>query len=237
MDEHIEIDLKEFFSVLVKKIWIVLLCAVILGTSAYVYTLNFVAPMYKANVSIYVNNNSDRNGTTINSADLAVALRLVQTYVNIIQSDAVLDKVISETGLLLSADQVRAMITAEAMEETEMFKVTVTTPSAQMSADLANAIATVAPGEISNIIEGSSAKVIDHAKVPKKQASPNYVTSAALGAVVGAAVACLVILIQVASDKRIKSEEDLLKICDIPVMGVIPSLAAENKQREKKVRR
>lgn len=237
MNDHKEIDLGEYFKLLFKRIWLVALCAVLLGTSAMVYTKNFVTPKYQASVSIYVNNNSQKDGAYISSADLAVALRLVATYVNIIQSDTVLDKVIQETGLMLSTAQVRGMISAEAVGETEMFKVTVTTPNPQMSADLANAIADVAPGVISEIIEGSSAKVIDRAKVPAYRSSPSMTSNTMLGAVIGAALAMVIILLQMLMDVRIKNEEDLGKICQIPVLGVIPQLNTDAKTSGKKVRR
>lgn len=237
MNDHIEIDLGEYIKLLIKRIWLVALCAVLLGTSVLVYTKNFVSPKYQASVSIYVNNNSQKDGMAISSADLAVALRLVATYVNIIQSDTVLDKVIHETGLMLSTAQVRGMITAEAIGETEMFKVTVTTPNPQMSADLANAIADVAPNVISEIIEGSSAKVIDRAKVPTHQSSPNATTNAMIGAVFGALLAMLVILLQMLLDVRVKSEEDLNKICQIPVLGIIPQLNTDTKPSGKKAKR
>ncbi len=237
MSENIELDLREFFPVLLKKIWIVALCAVILATSVLVYTVNFVAPEYQASVSIYVNNNSGVDGKYIASSDLAVALKLVNTYITIIQSDTVLDKVIEETGLLLTAGQVRGMISAETMGETEMFRVTVTTPNAQMSADLANAIAAVAPAEISAIIEGSSAKIIDYAKVPKSQSAPNYTMNAVLGGIVGAVLAVLGILLQTMTDVRVKSEEDLVKLTQIPVLGVIPQLSSEPKTTGKQKRR
>lgn len=237
MGESVEIDLKDFFRVLLKRIWIVALCAILLGVSVFVYTLNFVTPKYEASVSIYVNNNSGTDGKYISSSDLAVALRLVATYVNIIQSDTVLDKVIAETGLRLTTNQVRGMISAEPIGETEMFKVTVSTPNAQMSADLANSIASVAPAEISGIIEGSSAKIIDYAKVPKAQSGPNYTKNAILGAVIGAALATVGILLYTLLDVRVKNEEDLTRICQIPVLGVIPQLSADTKATGKKARR
>lgn len=237
MNETVEFDLRELAKVVAKRIWIVALCAVIVGASVLVYTVNFVTPLYQANVTIYVNNNSTGDGTYISSSDLAVALRLVTTYVNIIQSNSVLEKVIDEAGLLLSADQVRGMISAEVIGETEMFKVTVTTPNPHMSADLANAIAKVAPDEISAIIEGSSAKIIDYARVPEGRSSPNYVTNTVIGALVGAFLAIVVILLQNLLDVRVKNEEDLQMICDIPVLGVIPDMNGDIKRKSKKGKR
>lgn len=237
MAETVEFDLREMFKVLLKRAWIVVLCAVIVGAAVLAYTVNFVTPQYTANVTIYVNNNSGRDNTYISSADLAVALRLVSTYVNIIQSNTVLDKVIEETGLMLTTNQVRSMISAEVVGETEMFSVTVTTPNPQMSADLANAIAAVAPGEIAEIIEGSSAKIIDYARVPTGRSSPNYATNTVLGAFVGAVLAIVVILVQNMMDLRVRNEEELVKICSVPVLGVIPDMANETKNTGKKARR
>ena len=237
MKEAVEFDLRELALTLFKRIWIIILCAVILGASALVYTANFVTPKYQSNVTIYVNNNSSIEGNYISSSDLAVALRLVTTYVNIIQSNTVLEKVIAETGLNLSTDQVRGMISAEVVGETEMFRVTVTTPNPQMSADLANAIARIAPDEISEIIEGSSAKIIDYARVPTSRSSPNYASNTVVGALVGAFLAIAVIVLQNALNVRVGSEDDLQKICEIPVLGVIPNLSEDVKDNRKKVRR
>ena len=236
-ENGIEIDLKEFFKVLLKKSWIIVLCAVLLGTSVLVYTMNFVAPQYQASTSIYINNNSGHTGQSVSSGDLAVALRLVASYANIIKSERVMNKVIEKTGLAISAGQMQGMVKAEPMGETEMLKVTVTTPNAQMSADIANAIAEVAPGEIKDIIEGSSAKIVDKAKIPQSPSSPNYTTSFVLGAAVGAFLVMGVLLLQMVTDARIKSEEDLAKICGIPVLGSIPQLNTGSQTTGKNKRR
>ena len=236
-ENGIEIDLKEFFKILLKKSWIIILCAVLLGTSVLVYTMNFVAPQYQASTTIYINNNSGHTGQSVSSGDLAVALRLVASYANIIKSERVLNKVASKTGLVLTAPQLQGMVKAEAMGETEMLKVTVTTPNAQMSADIANAIAEVAPSEITEIIEGSSAKIVDYAKVPGSPSSPSYVTSAVLGAAVGAFLVIGVLLLQMVTDARVKSEEDLAKICGIPILGSIPQLTTGPQTTGKNTRR
>lgn len=238
MQDGFEVDLREFFRLLVKRFWAIILCAVIAGTSVLVYTVNFVTPVYEASVAIYVNNNSRKDSATISSSDLAVALRLVATYVNIIRSDRVLDKVVAESGLSIPPQQLRSMISADAIGETEMFRVSVISPNPELSAQLANAIAKVAPAEISEIIEGSSAKIIDYAKAPQQPSAPNYLKYTFFGAAAGAVLAILALFLQVIMDTRIKTEEDLLRICTIPVLGAIPDLSADvQKKSGKNVRR
>lgn len=224
MRETVEFDLRNLLKILIKRSWIIFLCMVIVGASVLVYTVNFVTPQYKADVMMYVNNSTSNNNLGINSSDLAVALRLVTTYVTIIQSDNVLDKVIAEMELNLTTNQVRSMLSAAAVGETEMFRISVTSADPQLSADLANTIAAIAPDEITAIIEGSTAKVIDYAKVPKSQSAPNYTTNTIIGAAVGVILAILGILLHSMLDLTVHNEDDLTSAYSVPVLGIIPEL-------------
>ena len=123
MNDTVELDLRLLGGVLLKRIWIILLSAVIAGAALLVYTVNFVTPQYKADVTMYVNSNSSINSQYISSSDLAVAKSLVETYTNIISSNTVLEKVAEETGLGITAERIRGMLSATAVGETEMFKV------------------------------------------------------------------------------------------------------------------
>lgn len=233
MEETMEINLKEVCKALLKGAWIIMLCAVLVGGAVLAYTVNFVTPMYRASVTLYVNNGTNDTGT-ISSNSLAVQLQLVKSYVAIIGSDRVMEKVIGESGFNLTAKEISRMLSAEPVEETEMFRVNITSPDPQMSADIVNAIANVAPAEISEIIEGSSAKVIDYAKVPTSRTSPSYTTNAIAGALMGALLAAAVIVLRVCLDMRVKSEEDLMKICSVPVLGAIPDFTQMSKEDEKR---
>lgn len=236
MNETKEIDFKKILKALLKRGWIIVLCAILVGAITLVYTANFVTPMYTASVAMYVNNNNNNNTGNVSSSNLAVALQLVKTYVNIIQSDTVLDKVIEEAGVLLTPSQIRNMMSAESVNETEMFRVTITSPSAEMSAKIANTIADVAPAEISAIIEGSSAKVVDYARVPQNPSSPNVMRNTILGVLAGAMLAILAIAINQLLDTRIKDEADLESLCDVPVLGRIPDMTmiAQNAEKGKR---
>ena len=233
MEETMELDIKQLGKLLWKRVWIIVLCAAIVASAMFVYTKAFVTPLYTAQVMIYVNNNPDRDSNVLTSSDLAVALRLVGTYVNILKSDAVLEDVIAKSGVNFTPDEIREMLSAEMVEETEMFRVGITSSSPQMSADIVNTIADIAPERIAQIIDGSSAKVIDYARIPTEQSSPDYVMNCAIGGAVGAAIAILGIAVYMMLDKRIKSEEDLMKIYAIPVLGKIPDMNAYRKKHAK----
>jgi len=229
MTEKIEIDLKQVFKALTRKAWLIALSAVVLAAVVLVYTVFFVTPMYDAKVTAYVNNGKASSDGAISSSEYSVALRLVNTYVTILESDNVLEKVIEQENLNVSAAQIRAMLSAKPVDDTEMFEFVVSSSDPKLAAQIANAIAKVAPEAIPEIMKGSSAAIIDYAKVPTTRSSPNYVKNTLIGAFVGILVAAVVVVIREVMNVRIKNEEDLNMIAPIPVLGVIPDLTLDVK--------
>ena len=224
-----EIDLLRLGKALLKKAWLIVLCTVIVGASVFVYSKNFITPKYRTNISIYVNNTNTNQILGISSSDLATSQRLVATYIDVLKSDLVLDQVAQQLELNIPAAALRSMLLAESPEGTEVLTVYVTNADRYLAAHIANAIADVAPSAIAEIVVGSSAKIIDRAKVPTATYSPNNVSNAVVGAVLGAAVAVAAVCLQVMLDVRVKDEEDLARICSAPVLGNIPEFNSQNK--------
>ena len=241
MNETLELDLREIGKTLLKRAWVIILCAALLGTAFFVYTVNFVTPLYQAKLNFYVSNGtgtSESGGVASN--DLAVALRLVNSYIELLEDDVVLDQVSEKLNGQVTAKQLRSMISASVVGETEIFTVTVTSPNPQMSADIANALALVAPGTISGITSGGTATPVGTAKVPTGRSSPSYTTNALLGAVVGAALAAVGVVVAMYLDVHVKNEETLEKLTGVPILGMIPDFEEATKKaskQAKKVRR
>lgn len=230
MNESIEIDFGAIGKALLKRIWLIILCAVIVGAGTLIYMINFMPPKYQASVTFYVNNDAQNSSGSVNSSDLSVARSLANSYVKIIVRDAVLEPVIEELRLNMTPGQLRGMVYASVADKTEIFSVTVVSQNPNLSADVANSIARLAPDIISEIISGSRATPFEYAKVPTARSDPNYAAKTAVGALAGALIAILIILIQVHFDIYIKTEADIKRIHNIPVLGVIPEFDGMNQK-------
>lgn len=233
MKQIVEIDLREILWACLRKAWLIILCAVVLGAAVYAYTTIWVTPLYQAGATFYVNNSVHSSSDKISSADLATSQRLVLTYVNIIKSDRVLEKIIAETDLNLTPDALRGMMTAESIDDTEMFTVKISHTDPELAAGIANAVADVAPAQIAEIMEGSTTKVVDRAKVPAAPYTPNRGRNALLGALVGMVLAVIYIVLRVLMDVRVKDEQDLAAISQAPVLGVIPTFSDDARDSKK----
>lgn len=234
MENIKEINLSELAAALLKKAWLIVVCAIIAGGLTFAYTANFITPLYRSSVKIYVNNRqSTSQSTGITSSDLATSQRLVATYINILRSDTVLQKVANTVkenhNLDVSASSIRGMMSADALGETEVFEVYISNANPEHAAIIANAVAEVAPDEITYFVEGSSTKIVDYATPSRYHYTPNKTKNTAIGMLVGAIAAACFIVLQTLLDVRIKNEEDLAALSKAPVLGMIPDLTMEVK--------
>lgn len=221
-----EIDLQKLLLVYLKNWWLILLCGLLAAAVALIYTKNCITPLYRASVTVYVNNaKSSQTIDYITGSNLATSQQLVSTYVNIIQSDTVLTKVVESGGLDYTPEQVRSIMSANQVGETELFKVSISHPDPAMAAHIANTVAEVAPAEIAQIVEGSSTKIIDYAKVPEQRYTPSYSRNTLMGALLGCVLAAGFVTLRYLMDVRIKDEEDLEQLFDLPVLGQVPAFS------------
>lgn len=220
--DSIEIDLRRILLVLWSNLWILLLVAVLIGAMAFSYAWFFIQPTYSSSVQLYVNNNYE-NSPGFSSSQLTAAQALTNTYIVIMRSRSVLDEVAARTQLGYSYAQLRSMITAASVNDTEIFQVTVTCTNYKHAAIIANAIADILPEKITAVVEASSARVVDYAVENPIPVGPSYTKYALIGAIAGFAVAALVIVIMELMDTTINSEEYLTHVYkEYPLLAVIP---------------
>jgi len=220
----IDIDLQGLLRAYLHKWWIILICLVLGASIAFGITYQFVTPMYQARISIYVNNNkSSEDKEYLSSADLSASQRLVNTYVSIAKSERVLEKISENLNGEYSVSWLNRAISASQLNDTEIFCIYVLHEDPAEAARIANTAADVAPGEIAQIIEGTSAEVVDTAKVPASHYSPSYERMTLLGGALGVLLAVVSLTIHYLSDTRIKDENDLTTLYPLPVLGRIPN--------------
>lgn len=229
--EETTIDLKHILLVLWKRVWLILLCGVLAAALSFAWATNMITPTYSSTVMMYVNTSLTAGG--INLSQLSLAQSLINTYIVILNNRTTLTKVIEETGLNYSYSELRNMISASPVGDTEIFSVTVTAPNPYDAEKLANAISGVLPSRVSEIIQGTTVRVVDKAIVSNTKTSPNITSFTAKGLLVGIVLACAVIVIIDLLDNVIRDENDILQSYDIPILAKIPDLMNENSSKHR----
>lgn len=226
-DSELEIDVLKLLQSIWRKAWVILLVTILAGSAAFAGTAVFIRPKYRAEALMYVNSSNISVGGTkvsISQSELTAAQTLVDTYIVILNTRTTLEDVIAQTGVPYTYEELRNMITAEAVNGTEVFSIQVVSRSPSEAETLANAIARILPEKIASIVEGSSARIVDYAVVPAKKDSPSLIKSTAIGAVLGFFLTCGVVVVQELMDDLIHDADYLTQTYDVPVLAVIPDL-------------
>ena len=236
--EEDTIDLLELAKALWKNILIIALVAVLVAFMAFGYTAFMVKPQYQATASLYVNNSSFSLGATsfsISSADLSASNSLVSVYIYILQSRTTMEDVIKEEDLSYTPEELSKMVSAKGVSSTGAFEVTVTSNNPAEAELIANTIAQILPDRISEIVDGSSVRIVDYAVIPSHRAGPSMVKNTAVGILAGGFLAAAVVILRFLLDDRskvmIKSADELREMYpDIQVLAMIPDMRVSEKK-------
>lgn len=233
MDEtrEIDIDLRKIFYMMRTKVVFIIIATFAVAGLAGIFTHFFIAPTYTANAKFYVYSNPNNTVSTdraINTNEIDASSDIINTYVYLLKSDTVLDKVAQDLGLG-SGDAIKNYISASVIENTLIFQVKVTTTDPEVSAKIANSVAKIAPDEIVRLVNAGGASVVDWAKVPTSPVAPNLKKNIILGAMIGFIVSFAFFFIYELFDTTITNARDLEREFDTPILGTIPRLDAPDR--------
>lgn len=231
-NDEMEIDIQRLIGAVLKRIWIVILACVAGAAIALVGTLLFISPKYQSSAMFYVNNSNISVGdvsVSMSSGDLSTSRGLVKSYIVILNTRETLVDVIDYSGVDRKVAELAGMIEAEAVDSTEIFKVTVTSDDPNEAQKIADAIAYILPKRIGTIIDGTSAKVADAAVVPLKPSSPSYPKNTVIGFLLGFLLSVGVIVLKELFDVTIRTQEDIAQVCNHPMLAAVPDMEASSK--------
>ena len=233
--DTIEIDLLELAHAVWKKLWLVII-AVIIGTvAAFSYAKFMITPLYQSKSMLYVNNSSISVGSTsfsISTGELSAAQSLVKTYIVIMQSRQTLNAVIEQANLPYTYDQLKEMISAASVNDTEVFEIVVTSADPEEAELIVNTISDILPDKIADIVEGSSVRIVDYGVVPVYPVSPNIIRYALLGFLLGGVLSVGIIVLLEMMNNNIRSEEYLIQTYDLPVLAAVPVIGSKSRRKK-----
>ena len=230
-NEAVELNINRILKLVLGKWWLVLLCAVVTAGACFGVSKYILKPKYEASVMIYINNLSFAEDNRLSGSDIEASKSLVDTYVVLLDTRQMLDQLISQAGVDLTARQVETMISTTTVDRTGMLKIKVTGGDPQTVYHLAQAIGTVFPRQVEKILMGSAASLAEPARLPVQPSSPNVMRNTVSGALCGFVLACSLILLQSLFDVTVRGEKQLAELLDYPLLARIPEHTGDSNGR------
>ena len=233
-EDNDTIDLLKLFEIVMKNIVWFIIVIILCGTVAYAGTTLLIDKTYSATATvIIVQNNNSNASQAVTYNDVQLSQKLVSTYTQILQSEAIGDSVVANLDLYdkyeIDTEKLNKMVEVKAASNTEVMNITATTKDPKLSADIANEMVSVFKKKIFDIMSVENVTVLNSAKIPTKPSGPSVLKNTAIGMMVGAVLCGIYAVVVLLTDTKVKTEEDVKKIFDYPVIGVIPEFKVEER--------
>ena len=227
-----EIDLKDLFTMFWNKKIQIVLIILIFAIIGVICTMRFVTPIYSSYTTVLLVGSNSNEENKITTTDITLNSKLVSTYSILIKSSDVVNRVISNLGINMSAEDLKNSISVTSEEDTEVLRITVRNQNPAYAAKIANEIATVFSDKVAEIYNINNVYIVDKAVESSVPSNINHKRDVLIFMAIGIAVSVAYVIIANMLDTTVKTVEDVEKNFKIPVIATIPLNVVEKGGRK-----
>ncbi|MFS9297910.1 capsular polysaccharide biosynthesis protein CpsC [Streptococcus mitis] len=219
-----EIDVFQLLNTLWKRKLIIALVAIVTGAIAFAYSSFIIKPEYTSTTRIYVVNRNQGDKTGLTNQDLQAGSYLVKDYREIILSQDVLEKVVTDLKLNMSTKGLASKIQVTVPVDTRIVSISVKDKQPEEASRIANSLREIAAQKIISVTRVSDVTTLEEARPATSPSSPNIRRNTLIAFLGGLGVVVVVVLLVELLDVRVKRPEDIEDVMQITLLGVIPNL-------------
>lgn len=230
-------ELKEYMQILRKRIWIIVAFVAVACIGAGVKNYFFTVPIYEANAKLIVNQAYNAEGVpSLDIGSIQTNIKVINSYMEIIKSSAILDKVAATyPDLGMNGNQLAQNISVTTANESQVMSLTATGLSSEKAAKTVNAVAKVFESQIPVIMKVDNVTILSEAK-PTESSRPinvNPIVNILISFLVGLLLAVGFVFLLEYLDDTLKTEDELEKELGIPALAVISKIKKEEVRNSK----
>ncbi|KHD35742.1 capsular biosynthesis protein [Clostridium acetobutylicum] len=227
MEQGNDIDFTGFIDVLNKEKAMIALVTIFFVLFSAILSFFIIKPTYQGHVTVIIGRNDSKSSTNEQYNDVMMSQNLTKTYAQIAESRSVASKTVSKLSNGTTIDQVSKAVSVTPETGTQIIDITANAKSPEEAADLANDFSDSFVAVSKEVYTAGDARIIDRATAPKSPIKPKKLINIVVAFVLGLFVSIGIAFIKEYMDKTIKTQDDIKRHLDLPVLGVIPSYEEE----------
>lgn len=228
-----ELDLRDYFQIVRKRLWMIVSIVIVACVLAGVYSLYIKNPVYEASTKIIVNQTPTQS--TVGQLDLNqinTNIQLINTYKEIIKTPAILDVVAKDyPQFAITAEEMLKKVNVSSVNNTQVMTLVVRDNSYQRAAEIVNAISLVFKQEIPSLFNVQNVSILNEAKLNPPVApgpvEPNVLMNLAIAFIVALMIGLGIAFLLEYLDDTLKTEDDIKKYLGLPTIAMITRLGQE----------
>lgn len=213
------LDLHVIWEQFLRRWYIVVAIFLVCLSVAFVGAKLFVVPKYSSMAKLYIFNTENES---FNTNEITISTYLARDYAELIADRTVLNEVIKNLDLKYSYGGLKNCVSVEAINNTRILCITVTTTNPKLSQQIANNICVVAQDKMVELMGISRVNIISEAYLPTNPVVSDSQVAITYGLSAGAVISAILLLYFALTDDKIKGAEDVERYLGISVLGNIP---------------
>ncbi|WP_191556851.1 YveK family protein [Metabacillus idriensis] len=207
-----EIDLKEIFTVIKRRFWIIAVITLFTTFLAGFYSYFYTNPLYATSTRITINTTAE----TINTLNV------------IIKDPAVLEKVAAKLNLNRSGEALSGQIDAETIGSSQVINISVIDSDPVRAAEIANTTAEIFKDEIPGFIVIDGMEILAKAKPNYYPINENHSRYIMMGVIAGIIIGVGLVFLLDSLDDSIRTKREVEDIFDAPILGAVSKMSKRN---------
>ncbi|MBR0141304.1 MAG: polysaccharide biosynthesis tyrosine autokinase [Ruminococcus sp.] len=243
-------SIKDLFNIFMNNLKYLVIAAVIGGVCAFAYSKYRLPLLYSSHITMYVQSYYGYYGTdySYGQNDITGSKQLVNTYVEVIKDDAVMEALgeklyeqFDENTLRgsfvvydgkISCDSLRSCISISTVTDTSALKVVTMARNPEIAAAICNELTALVPEFVAEAVGIGSINTIDTAKVYPSPVSPNNKRNAVMGAFAGFMLVFITVFMKDFLDNTVKSSQETSILLKSPVLGEVDFFINRTKENK-----
>jgi capsular polysaccharide biosynthesis protein len=231
-------ELKGYMNLIRKRSWLIITIIVVACTFSAVKSIYYTEPVYQASAKLIVNQAYELEGKgLLDYSTLQTNITIINSYIEIIKSSTIMEKVISSyPDLTTTANDLAENIHVSTYNNSQVMSLTYQDTSYRNAAKTVNSIARVFKSQIPNIMKVDNVTILSEAKLDEKALPVNInpLMSIMISFVVGLMFAIGLVFLLDYLDDTFKNEAELELELGMPTLAVIAEMRKKDARANKK---
>jgi len=219
-------ELRDYLRVL-RRNWVLILSFSLIGLLGGGAASLITRPTYTAHTQLFV---AIQNSGTVQELQQGntFSQARVQSYAKTVETPVVLQPVIDTLGLAMTPSELAQKVKATSDLNTVLITISAEDDSPVEAAAIAQAVSDSLVKAVEGLEKSDKSStspvrlsIVTPAVAPREASAPNTKVNIAIGLLAGVILGALVTLVRSTLDNKVRSEDDLKKITDFPVLGGI----------------
>ena len=180
-----------------------------------------IKPVYEVNTKAFIGKDQTKD-VKYDSNDVQMYQKLLATYAELIKTNDLIENAINKNNLDITAQEVIHNLVATPRMDTQILQISYENNDNVLAKEVLVAVVDEFTNEAKMLIPNGTVKVIENAELPLYPVSPNNVRNIALGFLGGIMFGIIISLLIEYMNNTFKTKEQIEKIMETSVIGVIP---------------